>query len=165
MGFSSGTKILLSCVFTVPGLIVATAPPALACSCLDMTNDEAVKRADVVFSGKVIAYQKPIKASPSMGIDLITWTFEVHNAFKGKVAKQQKVISPVDEGVCGVRLKVGERYKVYAKRRNNSLETNLCSGTQQLADSATSTPSSTPQLRSSEGRPTCTELNPARTRG
>jgi hypothetical protein len=129
-------NILISGLFTASGLMVLLpTPPAFACNCVspNPTHEEALTRSDAVFSGKVIARHDP-KAGARLrsGADPIVWTFAVDRVFKGKVAKQQKVISPAFEGSCGIEFKLGTRYQVYARRSGKNLTTRLCYGTKQL---------------------------------
>jgi len=127
-------SILISGLFTASGLMVLLpTPPAFACSCASSTPEEALTRSDAVFSGKVIARHDP-KAGARLRstADPIVWTFAVDRVFKGKVATQQKVISPASDASCGIAFKLGTRYQVYARRSGKNLTTFLCSGTRQL---------------------------------
>lgn len=141
-------KILLSSLFTASGLMVLLpTPQVFACSCAARTAKEYFDSADAVFNGKVIASYDPTRARLRSGADPIIWTFAVDGISKGKVAGQQKVISPVFEGSCGVDFRINAWYQVYARRVNNRLETNICSGTRQLntSPSTGSQPKSSPK--------------------
>jgi len=87
------TVALLAC----PLLLVATAPPAGACSCVAVDDTEAFAQADAVFTGTAVAQRgQPNSTSPT------TLVFDVDRVYKGDVAERQEVRTPSSSAACGL---------------------------------------------------------------
>ncbi len=114
---------LLLCLSIVSATITAPVGPASACSCILLTPKEKAKRADVVFTGRVLRI-----GEPSDG--LVVARFGVRVLFKGMVTRRVNVTTASDEAACGCRFRVGRRYTVFAYHPDGGgLATDLCSGT------------------------------------
>lgn len=117
-------------------VLVLPAAPALACSCIEMTEDQALEGAAAVFTGTLVEYRPPPTVSSSM--DPATWVFHVHEVHKGSVDRpRQEVTSPVSSASCGLDPPEGRRtYRVYADAagEGGALTASLCGGTHIVAD-------------------------------
>ncbi|MDQ6421614.1 hypothetical protein RB620_19490 [Paenibacillus sp. LHD-117] len=103
---------------------------AFACSCaMPASVAEELGRSDAVFDGTVIAGHKPRKWFTESSADPVTWTFEAHEIWKGKVAPTVTVTSAQSGASCGVEFQEGKRYIVYARGTGDSLDVSLCSRT------------------------------------
>jgi hypothetical protein len=92
--------------------VVLTQLPAHACSCVkNDTVQKQVKRADVVFAGR-----------------LNNGSFTADTLWKGDlVSSDVRVITPAKS--CGLDLKADRRYVVFAQTKKGSLVADSCSGT------------------------------------
>ncbi len=134
------------------GLVVGLTPvlganPAYACSCIGPVSDEQLrKQAQVVFKGKVKSKSGTVDGPGDTGAGTVTYAFSVSRTYKGKVRVPQLVATANSSATCGVRLKVGSTYMVYATRaepENKSkaarraadrkpLQIGLCGGTHKI---------------------------------
>jgi hypothetical protein len=117
-------------------LLVLNSYPASACSCLPTTPQQSFKNSGTVFAGRVIdvvdeSESRPEVSRPLLGFKVI---FEVSNVWKGKVEKQQVVLTSGSSASCGYSFEKGKDYLVYASTQGSQLETGLCSGTKPLAN-------------------------------
>lgn len=81
---------------------------AHACKCLPPPPPkDALKAADAVFSGKVVAIDK----DGDFGIKV---SIEVAASWKGKLGKTVTVRTANESAACGYGFKRGERYLIYA---------------------------------------------------
>lgn len=116
-------------------LAVGSAGPAGACSCVETSDDEAFAAAAVVFAGVVTGRQDPPPAQVQSSADPATWSFAVSTVYKGDVLEGQQVQSAMSGASCGLELRVGGEYLVFADRQG-PLTGNLCNGTRELANAA-----------------------------
>ncbi|MCU1627563.1 MAG: hypothetical protein JWP64_2512 [Pseudonocardia sp.] len=96
----------------VPVIMVGTAPAALACSCVTQQFTGQVDRADVVFSGRVLALEPERPRTVVGSTDPMTWTFSVDRRYKGDAQAPQPVVSVRSEASCGVEFREGRTYLV-----------------------------------------------------
>lgn len=117
-------SIVLAC------LLLPLAPtPAVACSCMpDDGPEQRAARAHAIFVGRLVSSDRPLLGVRSPD-DRVTFHFDVDRVVKGAVAENARVVSPTDGAMCGVSLRNGERYTVFAYDDQGQLATNLCSGT------------------------------------
>lgn len=128
-------------------LVSSTARTAHACSCVSPTDQQAFDESDGVFVGRVtkvtISNDGPIIGS----LDPAIWEFDVSKVFKGKVAKDQEVVSARDGASCGLELTEGSEYIVFgwldtaifppdAQPAPGQLSAALCNGTRSTEDGA-----------------------------
>jgi hypothetical protein len=100
--------------------VSATAGPACACSCADLTAEEKADSADVVFTGRVrdirrLAGHKRVQ-------------FRARVLYKGKVRRDVTISTELYGASCGFGFREGKRYTVFAYR-DRGLATNICTGT------------------------------------
>ncbi|HEX8457860.1 MAG TPA: hypothetical protein VF656_11230 [Pyrinomonadaceae bacterium] len=110
----------------------------LACSCSPIDGSlsdaqlvrQARKKADAVFTGKVIAIRE-------FGTDTLAVSFKVDRVWKGKIPNQAVVLTDSDKIHCqlGVPFREGERYIVYAEKAYTSLVTSICTRTVKVSES------------------------------
>lgn len=138
-GARLGAALVAVTVGLAGGMLVGLlTTPALACSCVALTDEEAFARADVVFTGSVVDYREPLERSSSA--DLAIWVFHVHDVHKGAVSlPRQEVASAVSGASCGLELPGGRgTYLVHADDTGDdapggTLTASLCGGTHPVA--------------------------------
>ena len=148
-------KLLLAFAMAI-GLAILPVRQALACSCAEMTIDEAAAMAHAVFTGTVVDEQQvgretgPVGAiaatapMPGMGGQFV-YTFDVDGVVKGDVGKQASVLGGGDGGSCGMSFAVGQRWLLFTMWDGTVHSTSLCSGNIPLgADEAPPLPLSAP---------------------
>ena len=113
---------------------------AFACSCRDQTPSSAQQRVEwfagfdgAVFRGTVIAseqVQRPVSPrQPVTGeLRVEEWkvTLRVERHWKGVTTSEIVVYTPLDDGMCGVRFRVGGVYLVAAAPSNDGLTASVC---------------------------------------
>jgi hypothetical protein len=114
----------LSAFFLATFLLMASAAPALACSCGMYESARAqVNATDVIFVGRVIRTERVLFAEE----ELVT-TFEVREELKGDVARTVRVRHPAPVCcLCFVTFTRGAEGLVFAHRHEGRLHTSLCS--------------------------------------
>jgi hypothetical protein len=110
------------------GAVGVTAQPCLACTCAPATPHEYARRADVVFTGRVVKIIRPLPDNV-MGDDFLRVRFDVSRTYKGRARAHRVVRTNESEGPCGFTFSHGARYTVFAYRHKGRPSTNLCSGT------------------------------------
>ncbi|TQN41008.1 hypothetical protein FHU33_0360 [Blastococcus colisei] len=105
--------LLLSCLFTALGLVAAA--PASACSCVPQTTQQYVERADAVFTARLVSREEP-RGTVVSSADPALHVFAVDTVFKGTVAAEQEVVSPVSGATCGLELSGEGPFVVFATR-------------------------------------------------
>ncbi|MFD0587158.1 hypothetical protein ACFQZE_03995 [Paenibacillus sp. GCM10027627] len=117
-------------LIVLAGMFLWSPKPVYACDCAIPTDVQEEKlNHDAVFEGTVAGYKKPGKLFNKSTADKATWTFNVHQVWKGKVASTIAVKSALHSASCGYQFKEGDRYLVYARKTGDSLEVSLCSRT------------------------------------
>ena len=90
---------------------------------------EARKRSEAVFTGTVLEISK------RPGDLYITVKFKVEEVWRGPRGAETSVFTGIGGGDCGYKFEIGEKYLVYAYKRDDSkLETNICQRTAPLAE-------------------------------
>jgi hypothetical protein len=117
----------------VAAVLAVLAPQTcVACSCIVMTFDEATAQADVIFVGTVTS--RDAAQDTEFGA-MLDYTFEVTDVYKGGPVAAEAVVRTADNSAaCGFPFEEGQTYLVMATSSSAGLETNLCSGTANLAD-------------------------------
>ena len=115
----------LRLVFLTTGILLGAATSAGA-SCLPSTSEQQLKRADLVFVGRVL----------SVSADGGSATFRVTSVRKGHVSKGVAVHVVADpypsSATIGWSPARGQRWRVYAQRSGPRWTTNDCMGTRRL---------------------------------
>ncbi|HEX8681188.1 MAG TPA: hypothetical protein VF707_02670 [Ardenticatenaceae bacterium] len=114
--------------------VIAQPQAAFACSCMmPSPPEEALEQAAVVFAGQLVEAE----AAPAGGMvstaDLIPYTFEVSQVWKGEVHSTITIGSAMSSASCGYEFAVGEEYIVYGFEGEGVLQTGLCTRTAPLA--------------------------------
>ncbi len=115
---------LLLCWAALPGEVHA-------CSCAQLSPEQAFAQADLVFEGRII------EVLQDQGEMVDAAAFHVTQAWKGVDQENVVVRGPSSSSMCGVGFAVGATFFVYATRANADApaETTMCSRTR-LADDA-----------------------------
>lgn len=135
-------KLLLALAMAV-GLALVPLQGAFACSCAQLTIDEAATSAHAVFTGTVVDEQPvgrgtgPVGAiaatapMPGLGGQFI-YTVAVDGVVKGDVGEQASVLGGGDGASCGMSFAVGERWLLFTMWDGTVHSTSLCSGNMPL---------------------------------
>ncbi|MEX2393402.1 MAG: hypothetical protein WD826_02870 [Actinomycetota bacterium] len=111
--------------------LLITAPPCLACSCVESSDAEKFENASAVFTGEVTDVEDA-QPGPDGG-DRLSWRVDVESVEKGGAAPIEHVLTGGAGDTCSPGIEVGKRFQVYASRNSDGrLETNLCAGTHEL---------------------------------
>lgn len=120
----------LTLLLIASGMVVLAPATALACSCVSVTDEEALERSDVVFAGYVIKGEYPEEARTANDtLREIRWTFLPDALVKGVDAGPVEVMSESQGSACGVSFSIGRRYLVFAVEDGGTLTTNSCDRT------------------------------------
>ena len=132
-------KLLLAFAMAI-GLAILPVRQAFACSCAEMTIDEAAAMAQAAFTGTVIDEQPVGKATGPIGAVAATapmpggmggqfiYTFEVDGVAKGDVGERASVLGGGDGASCGMSFAVGQRWLLFTMWDGTVHSTSLCSG-------------------------------------
>ena len=120
-------------------LVTLAAPTArvFACSCMQMTPQQALANADIAFVGVVAAINDP-NSGPLVGSgDSLVYTFAVESTLKGDPAVTMDLLSSRSSASCGMEFAAAQRWRVFAYADEaGQLQTGLCSGNEMLAENA-----------------------------
>lgn len=150
--------LVLVCVGAVAVALAspATAPRAHACSCADVTLDEAFAQADAAFVGTLVEIRRPEVMLSSM--DESRFVFDVETVYAGEVYAEQSIVTASDGASCGLELQVGARAVVFGQVDEYGITpdqgeygANLCNGTRAFNGVPASFGSGTPPLDGSSG--------------
>lgn len=108
-----------------------------ACSCAQLTDDEALAEADVAFVGTLQEIRVPDNVMTWSSDDPVRFVFAVTAVYKGEAFEQQSVVTSRDGAGCGLEVSVGQTALVFGRSEGPGLEdgevtSNLCSGTRSL---------------------------------
>ena len=109
--------------------VAATASPCWACSCAADTPKGYAKRADVIFTGRVLEVAGGDSDDGTHGDDNLKARFRVKKVYKGKATRITTVRTNESSAACGYGFAEGKRYTVFAQKAKKRLSTDLCSGT------------------------------------
>ena len=118
----------------------AASGTACACSCVGLTDEEALRNSTAVFVGTLREIRGPT-VSFSSG-DPSRFVFDVEAVYKGRVHRVQSIVSSSDGASCGLEIAEGERALVFASDDGQSslvdgeYSADLCGGTRTLGSSA-----------------------------
>ncbi|WP_183092547.1 hypothetical protein [Nocardioides stalactiti] len=115
--------VLLPALAATLGLVVTTAGPAAACSCVGGDVRQFARWADVVFTGFV--------AEADDREQKVVYTFEVERVYDGEASATERVVTGNQGSACGLPgLQPGRRYAVYAGATDAGvLSMSSCGGT------------------------------------
>jgi hypothetical protein len=127
-------------VVTLGVFAVGTGEPAAACECAVFSDLETVANADAIFTATLVE-----TSNPSEWDDPKRFLFEVDEVFKGDVSAHQPVVSASSGASCGLEITGPGPFLVFARTESDGitrgalegeLYSNLCSGTQAVANGA-----------------------------
>jgi hypothetical protein len=99
-------------VVTAAAVVFLPADPALACSCLDLTEAQLITLADAVFIGSVDESEFTDEARAARrAIFPERWIFEVDEVYRGEVYARQSVVSPSGCGVNVIKCRTSSRHR------------------------------------------------------
>ncbi len=130
------TALTLGLVAGAVTVVVAGAGPAHACSCVALTDKQAFKLADAVFTGELEGTELTNKGPVYSTGDLERFFFDVDTVFKGTATDRQTIFTARDGASCGLEIGGPGPFVVYAYRERgggDTLSSNLCSGTRPLS--------------------------------
>lgn len=128
VGLAARAAVVSALGFTL--VPVLGADPAMACSCIQSTEQESLERADVVFKGT----NDDVEATNDQFGDRV-FVFTPSTTYKGTTAKPQKVFTADNSAACGVDLNGVGPFLVFAPESDGGkagLSTSLCSGTREI---------------------------------
>lgn len=111
MGLRSIGRVLAAVAVLVTvstGAVWKASGPACACSCMPVSPDEAVTRADAVVEGRAIT-------STEEGTSRL-YLFEVDAVYKAPVERRIVIRTPAQSAACGIDLTIGEQRTVLLSR-------------------------------------------------
>jgi hypothetical protein len=133
-------------VVLVLGWLFVHSPPASACSCASLTEEDALESADVVFSASLVEIRTPAGEAWS-STDPERFIFEVDRVYKGEARVRQSVVTARDGSSCGLELAGEGPFLVFAQRDPDGLASgtagagelhaNLCGGSRTLTPEST----------------------------
>jgi hypothetical protein len=133
--FSILLQVFVLAAVSVIGLMILPAT-SHACSCAESPSPQLeLQQKTAVFSGKVIAVNKPFKLLNWSSADPVQVTFKVDQVWKGDVGKKVTVQTAMSGPSCGFNFQKKQEYLVYAHSDLAHLEVSLCSRTQTLQTS------------------------------
>lgn len=109
------------------GLAVVALPASAvhACSCAELTIDDAFGRADAVFIGELTE----VRRSPLTSTDApARYIFDVDRVLLGDVYEIQSIVSPVSGASCGIELPMNTRSIVFARSDEQGFDLGLVDG-------------------------------------
>lgn len=116
-----GLAVLLA-VLAFP-LVVVTASPSYACSCVDATLEQQVRSADVVFVGTV---EQTFQVD--QGLVGVVAEVAVSRVHRGSVPERTDVVTGGGGGDCGVPLQEGDEVIVFGALDDDAVATTTCAG-------------------------------------
>jgi hypothetical protein len=103
-------------------LIVLSAFPAHACSCVQLDPRTALRSADAAFVGTLVSRKTGL-----LGLGSTTFTFRVEQVVKGELADRVDVESSSSGASCGLEVALGQRIGSLLYREANGWTSSLCS--------------------------------------
>jgi hypothetical protein len=106
------------------------------CFCIPTTPQKNFRTSKAVFAGKVIDIMAKTDKSRDTSDSLVAFkvTFEVSKVWKGKVDKQQAVLTSESFPGCEDSFEKGKEYLVYASGEELTIQTALCNATKPLVN-------------------------------
>jgi hypothetical protein len=106
-------------------VLLLMAPSAWGCSCGGANLEEEFAASSAVFLGKILSEKK----SNASGAERWNYQVQIQTVWKSDGKPLDVVVSPVQSGSCGTRLKPGHQYVIFASRYGAGLETISCNST------------------------------------
>jgi hypothetical protein len=105
-------------------LFIALGRPAQmsACECKELSLEDALRRADVVFTGRVVGLGLDYERGERIA------TMKVDRVFKGDVSGRLRVVTALTEAACGYMFAREKTYVIFARAKAGRVATSLCEG-------------------------------------
>ena len=121
------------------GLVVA-APPAAACSCVSLDDQEALAFSQVAFVGDLLEVRTPPSGEVWSSSDPERFVFAVDRVYKGEAKATQSVVTAREGASCGLELTGRGPFLVFATTDpqlhldgdGGEVYSSLCSGSREL---------------------------------
>ena len=130
--------LALSAVLLALTAAWAAPPSAYACSCGGSPEAELVQRADVIFTGTVVADETNQRRQRR------TLTVAVDRVYKGEATATQMVSTHASGASCGLEITGPGPFLIFADREGPGLTADLCGGTRAGAAPASLGPGQAP---------------------
>jgi hypothetical protein len=120
---------------------LAPAGPAAACSCAELTEQQAFDAAEVVFTGDLVEVRTPPRSGVVSSSDPERFIFVVDRVYKGSAGREQSVVTAMEGASCGLEISGRGPFIVFARRDrpegvadwvDDELSADLCGGTRVL---------------------------------
>lgn len=133
-------RIVVLVVVAGATVLFGASEPASACSCVGLTDEQALTGHDAAFTGTLVEVITP-PGDTSSSSDPERFVFEVDDVVKGTVFTRQSVVTAQNGASCGLEISGPGPYLVFASEDavltsgavDGELYSNLCSGTRALA--------------------------------
>ena len=126
------TRIVAASLF----VFVIAPSIAEACKCRNFRACEALARVPVAFVGLVTEDLAVSRQDPAARVGPRRYRITIERAIRGTPGNTIELIAGGGEGNCGIAFAKGERYLVYATKKDGFLTTHLCTGTRPVAQAA-----------------------------
>ncbi|ULL16597.1 DUF4362 domain-containing protein [Paenibacillus sp. H1-7] len=113
-------RIVLTLILGLIVILFMSGATCYACSCMPLTLEQKIARADQIFTGKVVGIWH------NNQLNQAAVEFEVSSVYKGDVPSVTRVISNTISSMCGISFQFGNTYLVF---KSSDGTTSLCSGT------------------------------------
>jgi hypothetical protein len=105
-----------------------------ACSCIQLSVEEAYEKFDVIFSGRVYQIHNPRAGDPvQSSATLLQNFFEVKEVWKGELDQTVVVRASQSSASCGYEFVLNQEYLVYATDKGDWIQTSICDRSQLLS--------------------------------
>lgn len=121
-------RLLLVSVLSFAFFGFSSASTVHACSCALLTTEDHFNDAKAVFLGNIVSES----LTPETEVGENVYTISVNNSSKGDVAGDVTVTTANSSASCGITFDSTLPVLVFAYEGENGLETNLCSGSQNI---------------------------------
>jgi hypothetical protein len=122
-------RLLLLALGLSAFVVVQSASPAHACSCLPLERtlaQPAPASFEAAFVGTVL--QAPERFTSGSSARLVTWKFQVEEVYRGQLPATVDVKSPISGASCGFEgFAVGTKVGVLLRREGGDWQSGLCS--------------------------------------
>ena len=117
-------------------LVLNSTLASATCVCFPTTPKKNFRNSRAVFAGKVIDVVAQSRRDRDTSDSLVAFkvTFEVSKVWKGKVDKQQVLLTSESFAGCEYSFEKGKEYLVYASGEELTIQTSLCDATKPLAN-------------------------------
>jgi len=105
--------------------------PAAACSCVELSAQDAFDQHAAVFEGRVVEVHRPDDPGGALRVVL-----DVVQHWKGVTTERVELSTPAASSLCGVSFEPETSWLVYAEAADGALSTDICHRTRPMADAS-----------------------------